>query len=151
MLFDKDVILFDKEATDNKDALGILADSLYKAGCVNKEFKPAILERESNFPTALNTETIGVAIPHTDADKVIEPQIGFIRLKNPVHFLQMGDNSDVQVKLIFMLALKKSDDQLKMLQTLMGLFQNKETLTQLETINDKNEFLKIMKNVGIIK
>lgn len=151
MLFDQNVILFDKEASDKQEALSILADSLYKAGSVTEKFKPAILKRESNFPTALKTETIGVAIPHTDADKVITPQIGFMRLKTPVKSLQMGDNSEVQVKLIFMLALKKSDDQLKMLQTLMGLFQDKETLAKLETINDKDEFIKIMENVGIIK
>jgi PTS system galactitol-specific IIA component len=151
MLFDRDIILFDKEAATNKEALSILADSLREAGCVSDAFKSAILERESNFPTALQTETIGVAIPHTDADKVIIPQIGFMRLKHSVKFLQMGDNSDVQVKLIFMLALKKSDDQLKMLQTLMGLFQDKDTLTRLETVTDKNEFIKIMTQTGIIE
>ena len=97
------------------------------------------------------TQTIGVAIPHTDPDKVIEPQIGFMSLKHPVTFHQMGDNAEIQVKLIFMLALKKSDDQLSMLQKLMALFQNQEAMDALQKIEQKNDFLDLMKKNEIIE
>ena len=131
-MFDKEVILFNQDASDNVSTLTQLADSMYAKGVVTSEYRDALLKREASFPTGLMTQTIGVAIPHTDPDKVIEPQIGFMSLKYPLTFHQMGDNAEIQVKLIFMLALKKSDDQLSMLQKLMVLFQNQEAMDALQ-------------------
>ena len=93
MLFDKEVILFNQDASDNVSALTRLADSMYAKGVVTSEYRDALLKREESFSTGLMTQTIGVAIPHTDPDKVIEPQIGFMSLKHPVTFHQMGDNA----------------------------------------------------------
>ena len=151
MLFDKEVILFNQDASDNVSALTRLADSMYAKGVVTGEYRDALLKREESFPTGLMTQTIGVAIPHTDPDKVIKPQIGFMSLKHPVTFHQMGDNAEIQVKLIFMLALKKSDDQLSMLQKLMALFQNQEAMDALQKIDQKNDFLDLMKKNEIIE
>lgn len=151
MLFDKKVIYFDQDASSNTEALAKLANRLHAAGVVNDQYKDAILKREANFPTGLMTKTIGVAIPHCDADKVIQPQIGFMRLKKPVTFHQMGDNSEIQVRVIFMLALKKSDDQLTMLQKLMALFQNEDAMAQVQQVTSVNDFITVMKNNEIIK
>ena len=151
MLFDKEVILFNQDASDNVSALTRLADSMYAKGVVTSEYRDALLKREESFLTGLMTQTIGVAIPHTDPDKVIEPQIGFMSLKHPVTFHQMGDNAEIQVKLIFMLALKKSDDQLSMLQKLMALFQNQEAMDALQSVDQKKDFLALMKKNGIIE
>lgn len=151
MLFDKEVILFNQDASDNVSALTQLADTMHTKGVVTDEYKDALLKREESFPTGLMTQTIGVAIPHTDPDKVIEPQIGFMSLKHPVTFHQMGDNAEIQVKLIFMLALKKSDDQLSMLQKLMALFQNQEAMDALQSVDQKKDFLALMKKNGIIE
>lgn len=151
MLFDKGVILFNASATDQTEALTKLASRLRQVEVVTDQFKNAILKREQNFPTGLQTATIGVAIPHTDADKVLVPQIGFMQLAKPVIFHQMGDNDEISVHMIFMLALKQADDQLKMLQTLMGLFQNEKAIEQLQTMSSKTDFIKLMKKIGIEK
>ena len=151
MLFDKKVVFFDQSASSNTDALTKLANHLYDAGVVTDEDKDAILKREASFPTGLMTQTIGVAIPHCDPDKVIEPQIGFMRLKEPVTFHQMGDNAEIQVKVLFMLALKKSDDQLTMLQKLMALFQNEEAMTAVQNVSTIDDFISLMKENGIIE
>lgn len=150
MLFDKRVILLDWKASTCGEALATLANKLYKAGVVTDEYQVAILERESKFPTGLMTKTYGVAIPHCYPDKVITPQIGFMRLAQPVKFRQMGDNAEVEVRIVFMLALKKSDDQLKMLQTLMALFQNQELMDRLQMISSTADFVKIMQEAKII-
>lgn len=50
-----------------------------------------------------------------------------------------------------MLALKKSDDQLSMLQKLMALFQNQEAMDALQKIDQKNDFLDLMKKNEIIE
>lgn len=151
MLFSKKVVFFDQDASSNVDALTQLANHLHDAGVVNDEYKDAILKREASFPTGLMTQTIGVAIPHCDPDKVIEPQIGFMRLKEPVTFHQMGDNTEIQVKVLFMLALKKSDDQLTMLQKLMALFQNKAAMAAVQNVSSVKDFISLMKENGIVK
>ena len=149
MLFNKQIILFDELVETRQEAESLLADQFMLEGVGTEQFGESILKREAEFPTGLNTETVGIAIPHTDSDKVLIPQIGFMRLKTPVTFKQMGDNSPVAVKLIFMLALRKSEDQLKMLQTLMALFQDSQKVDRLLRISDKQEFLKIMNAIGI--
>lgn len=150
MLFDKKVILFDQNPSTKNEALTELANNLCKVGVVTKEYTPAILKRESNFPTGLMTQTIGVAIPHCDPDKVIAPQIGFMSLKEPLTFHQMGDNAKIPVHIIFMLALKQSNSQLTMLQKLMALFQNQKVMSTLRNINSTDEFISVMKKNGII-
>ena len=144
-------MLFDQDASSNTDALTQLANHLHDAGVVTSEYKDAILKREASFPTGLMTQTIGVAIPHCDPDKVVEPQIGFMRLKEPVTFHQMGDNAEIQVKVLFMLALKKSDDQLTMLQKLMALFQNQEAMDAVQKVTSVDEFIDLMKQNEIVK
>ncbi len=149
MLFDKQLIFFDAEVANQTKVLSSLADQLIASGVVKPEFKAGVLQREAEFPTGLKTEVGGVAIPHTDADKVNRAQVAFMRLKTPVIFHQMGDNAEIPVKLIFMLALKNAKDQPKMLATLMGLFRDPKALTQLETVTEAPDFLKIMKQNGI--
>ena len=150
MLFDEKIIVFDHSAQNSTQALSALADRLRDAGCVTDGFKAAILKRESQYPTGLQGVTAGVAIPHTDADKVIKPQIAFMRLRHPVRFLEIGDGAEVQVSLVFMLALKQSGDQLSMLQVLMDLFQNGPALNELQQVSTPAQFLRIMKDQGII-
>ena len=150
MLFDKQIILFDQEMANQERALTTLAQKLETAGLVTKDFSTAIIQREHQFPTGLLTQTMGVAIPHTDADKVIEPQIAFMRLKKPVIFHQMGDNQEIAVQMIFMLALKQGQDQLKMLQKLMALFQDASAMHHLITIRSSEELITLLQAAQII-
>lgn len=145
-LFSEQVILQQKDVKDKEDALTILAKELEKKGVVNSRFLPAILKREEEYPTGLALQgDLGVAIPHTDPDKVKKEQVGFISLKYPVKFKQMGDaDSEVKVSMIFILCLKSPDKQLDMLKNLMGMFTDVETMKQIKTSSTKNQFLKVI-------
>lgn len=148
MLSDK-IILLDESATDNQDALGKLANQLLKSGAVKESYKPALLKREIEFPTGLATDKIGIAMPHTDAEHVNYDQIAFMRLHQPVQFLQMGDGEKIQVKFIFMLALKEAHSQLDMLQTLIALIQDEAKIQQLLAATTEDEVIQILKDAGI--
>lgn len=125
MRLDGNLIMNNLQANTKEEVLKQLGKRLYEFGYVKKDFTKAILEREKRLPTGLPTKPYGIAIPHTDSDKVIQPKLAFASLKKPVTFLQMGNaKKDVEVKLIFMMALTDADDQLRMLQKLMGIFQN---------------------------
>jgi len=150
MFFDKNITFINLEASDRSDAIRKMALSLYEAKLVSATFEEGVLEREDTFPTGLAVGTLGVAIPHTDADKVITPQIAFASLKEPVKFRLMGNgNEEVDVSLIFMLALKKSEDQLTMLQRLMEIFQDQELLKDFAECKSQEGLEQLLNKVGL--
>ncbi|MCP0888030.1 PTS sugar transporter subunit IIA [Ligilactobacillus sp. WILCCON 0076] len=146
--FSEKALLFDQEANNKEEAIKKIAILLLNKKAVIEDFIPAILLREENYPTGLKlSRGVGVAIPHTDADKVIKNQIGFISLKNPVTFRQMGSETEtVKVNLIFVLCLKESHEQLEMLQQLMSLFNNEEYIESLLKCKNESEFLDAFKS-----
>ncbi|CAM3080558.1 PTS sugar transporter subunit IIA [Leuconostoc rapi] len=149
MLEDK-VIILDFQAQDKEEALTILANQLVVSGAVKTTYPTAILKREKNFPTGLSTDSVGFAIPHTDAEHVIRQQIGLLRLQQPVEFLQMGDGQAIKVKMIFMLALTKPHEQLEMLQKLMGIFQDKKIVSMLLQESDPQLIISTLNSAGIV-
>lgn len=149
MLFEQKIIILDEELPDATAALTCLADSLQAAGQVNDQFKAALLARERQFPTGLQTKTLGVALPHAAPEFVEHEQLGLLRLKRPVIFHQMGDNAEVAVQLVFMLALKEPQQQLAMLQALMQLFQNEAAVQKLMTLTDQNDIITLLASLGI--
>lgn len=149
MFFSKDVILLNQQAKSATDALTMLATELERADVVKETYLQGILKREASFPTGLNTPTGGVAIPHTDADKVNEPQIGFMQLNEPVKFKQMGDNANVEAQLIFMLAVNDPNKQLSMLQKLMRMFQSELIMNSLKEVASIKEFKQIIGKMEI--
>ena len=149
-MFEKKIALFHEEASTRDEALKKLADEFVKAGVVRDDFYEGILKREANFPTGLITDTIGVAIPHTDSEYIIENQLGFMSLKEPVEFRFMADpDQTVQVKLMIMMALQ-SHDQVDMLCKLMDIFSDPELLNKLSEVNDFESFKEAMKDTGLV-
>lgn len=113
----------------DKDVLGQMADVMFEEGYVNDGFHDAIIKREENFPTGLPTGEINVAIPHTDPDYVNKPAVCLGILEKPVKFNVMGmENEKVEVTILFMLAIKKKEEQLGLLQKLIATCQNQEML-----------------------
>ncbi|MFB1050010.1 PTS sugar transporter subunit IIA [Paraliobacillus sp. JSM ZJ581] len=152
MLFDKEIILLQKEKVyDKEEALEELAQCFKNEGLVTDEFISGVLNREKEFPTGLYVNDVGVAIPHTDSDKVRSSQIGFMSLKHPVDFQAMdGSEEIIPVQLIFMLGLKEAHEQLDILQKLMGLIQKKSVLDELLDCSNKADYLNIIKSEELI-
>ena len=147
VVFNKDLVILDVEVQDNLDALGLIADNFRRLGFVKASYKNAVIAREKVFATGLPTinENIGVAIPHTDIEHVHTAAISFTRLKEPVDFTVMGDESSkVSVKLVFMLALKEAHAQIEMLQSLMAIIQDEKALDFLATEENVNKICKFV-------
>lgn len=147
MRVEKELAIIEMEATTKEEALQLLGSQLIKKGYVKEGYVESILNREKAYPTGLPTEPFGVAIPHTDGDMVHQSTVAFASLKNPVKFLMMGtDDKLVDVQLIFMLALKSPDDQLEMLQKLMGLIQDPEMVSKLVHIKSVEDLNKLVED-----
>lgn len=143
--FTEALILTDVEAKTNMEVLDCLADNLCQQGMVKESYKQAIKDRENNFATGLPTSSVGVAIPHTDIEHVNQASISVGVLKNTVDFCIMGEeDSNVPVKLVFMLAMKEAHAQLELLQKLMQIFQDEEALTTLASAASKAKIKEIV-------
>ncbi|MFS0673966.1 PTS sugar transporter subunit IIA [Ornithinibacillus sp. 179-J 7C1 HS] len=135
-------LVFFLDVSSKDELFEIMFQKLYERGIVKTSYLKAITLREEEFPTGLATETLGVALPHTDPEHVNEEAICIGILKEPVPFRHMGmGNQEVNVQLVFMLALKKPENQLEVLQTVIGLIQNKDFLKALTNSDLKSEVI----------
>jgi len=131
---------------NKKEVLEELSKVMLEKGFVKKNYIDAIYEREKVFPTGLPTDDIGVAIPHTDYFYVEDTAIGIGILEKPVEFNVMGDlESTVDVEILFMLAIKDPDGQLKVLQNLIDLFQDGHTLQYIKNNENEEEVSEIVR------
>lgn len=138
-VIDKNVVAVELQAEDDKDVLRKLSKLLYDANYVKGSYAEAVQIREDVFPTGLPTGEYGVAIPHTDAEHVNSPMIAVATLKNPIKFRAM-DNPDnrIDIKIVFMLAMKDSKSQLTLLTNLMSVVQDQNMLKAIYDAKDKN-------------
>ncbi|MDT2704102.1 PTS sugar transporter subunit IIA [Enterococcus dongliensis] len=116
-------------------------------GWVREDFLERIKKREATFPTGIQLMSLGAAIPHTDAEYVLEEFVAVITLQEPVVFKSMEDNSkQVEAQIVFVLGLNQPHAQLEMLQSLMGLLQNESVLSKLLVATTENELISTIKN-----
>ncbi|WP_172369986.1 PTS sugar transporter subunit IIA [Sporosarcina jiandibaonis] len=145
LYFSESIILLDLEGSTKEDVLRAMAKNLVEKGLVKESFTEAIIAREQEYATGLPTMGVSVAIPHTDIEHVSKKTMSVAVLKEPVDFGVMGDPTEITpVKLVFMLAMDKTDSQLSLLTKLMQIFQDEAILLQLANENDKSEILNLL-------
>ena len=111
------------EVSDADAALLKIADAAVAEGFARPSFPAALVERERRFPTALPTIP-PVAIPHADAEHVIQPGFAIATLSKPVEFRVMGSDDDrVGVDIIIALLVTEPDKQVAILGSLIELVQ----------------------------
>ncbi|MFZ7134600.1 MAG: PTS sugar transporter subunit IIA [Eubacteriales bacterium] len=145
----ENLIFFDFEADDRTDLLSKLSNILKERGFVKDTFLEAVLERESKFPTGIPTVEVKIAIPHTDISHVNKPCITIAKLKKAIIFREMGSHAnEIEVELVFMLAVNAPKDQLKVLQKIIGMFCKPEILIALRDSTTPKEIIDIItKNI----
>lgn len=140
------LIFTDLEAKTYEDVMDQVGGAFIKEGYCKETYRNALKEREAEFPTGLDIDGIGVAIPHTDVSHVNKQGTAIAVLRNPVTFVQMGtDDEKTDVRLIFMLAVKEPSTQIDKLQRILAVIQDKETLKQLLEVKQKEEIVEIIK------
>ena len=143
---DKSVIVPDLEAETWEDVMKSLGQKLINEGYTKESYIDALLTREKDFPTGLDIEGLGVAIPHTDVSHVNKAGIAIGVLKKPVTFIQMGsDDEEIGVKLVFMLAVTDPNAHIDELQRIIEIIQDKDVLEKLFTVTDKDTIIEVIK------
>ncbi|MBQ9036774.1 MAG: PTS sugar transporter subunit IIA [Erysipelotrichaceae bacterium] len=142
-----ELMFLNYEASDKLALLEQMSDWLFEHGYVKEGFKHSIIEREKVYPTGLKLDSIQFAIPHTDADMVINPGVVFIQLKDRVEFTEMATfDSKVNAKVIFMLLLHKDGSQVELLQDIIARCTAEGFISSLEEAKSPEEVLAIIGN-----
>ncbi|HSF83887.1 MAG TPA: PTS sugar transporter subunit IIA [Anaerolineales bacterium] len=140
-------IMVGLKSRNAQSAIRQLGRTLVESDHVHPEFIEDVCKRERIFPTGLPTEPFATAIPHADPTHVLRSALSIGILASPVSFSQMGTDGSVQVqvRIIFLLAIKQREKQVGMLQELVGLIQNPFLLTQLVNADRPHSALEILK------
>lgn len=142
---DEDLIITDVNGNSDFEVLRELGRGLFKKGYVKESFIEAIIEREKIFPTGIENSKVNVAIPHTDAEHVLKPGLAIGVLRKDIRFKRMDDSEqDVIVQLVFVLALKNPEEQLKFLKELMLLIQDQDLMKKFCNCNSSKEVVKAL-------
>ncbi|MDB0438506.1 PTS sugar transporter subunit IIA [Clostridioides difficile] len=145
-----DLISLGLEANDYESIIRELGNKMYQKEHVKNTYVNAVLEREKTLPTGLNIGEMCVAIPHTDSQHVNESNVAVGILKNPVKFNSMIDPTDkLDVELVFLLAVKNPDSQVKLLKDLMSVFQNIKLLRDIKNASTKEEVAELLNFIEI--
>lgn len=116
-LMDKNLVLFDVEASTKEEVIGLLTDAMEKGGrLLNKEgYLADVLKREADSTTAVG---FSVAIPHAKSVHVKEPSLAFLRLHAPVQW-----NEDEKVQMVFQIGVPSPGQGDRHLEILAQLFR----------------------------
>ncbi|MBY2478359.1 PTS sugar transporter subunit IIA [Clostridioides difficile] len=140
-----DLISLGLESNDYESVIKELGNKMYQKKYVKNTYISAVLEREKILPTGLDIGEMCVAIPHTDSKHINESNIAVGILKKPVKFNSMIDPTDrLDVELVFLLAVKNPDSQVKLLKDLMSVFQNIKLLKSIKNASTKEEVAQLL-------
>jgi PTS system galactitol-specific IIA component len=146
-LLNVDHFLIGVKAVDAQDAIRKLTAALVRTGHVRPEFAEDVWTREQTFPTGLPTQPLPVAIPHADPTYVNESAVCFGALNSAVRFGQMGTDGSTKldIRLLFLLAIKEREKQVEMIQQLMTLLQTPSLLEGLSVVEKAPQALALIK------
>lgn len=144
-LIDTNFIHVGLTVPDQAGLFDAMAAALVSGGRVRSSFRKAIEDREAVFPTGLPVGC-GVAIPHTDAEHVIDDAISVATLESPVPFGEMAGEPGAQVgaRVIIMLALG-SGAQVEVLTRVVKAIQSNDFLDSLLRARDPAEVADLAK------
>ena len=141
------VTIIDEEGLTCEQVERRIAGILTEQGYAKDTYAQAIVDREANFPTALDMSGLNVAIPHCDVANVNKAAFCMAVLKRPVDWHKMDDPDDTcKVSVVVMLALTEAHAHLEMLQKVVALLQNQDLVAEIVSSDSAAEAYSLAKD-----
>jgi activator of the mannose operon, transcriptional antiterminator len=99
-IIDNRLIFYQENLNDKENCLNKMISAVEESGCVSKDFRKAIFEREDAGTTALDS---GVAMPHAPPYTVVESKLVIMTLKNNIKW------DDKKINVILMVCISEKD------------------------------------------
>lgn len=149
---DSRLVAMELEAGTMEEVMEMMGGRFIQLGYCKDSYIQALKDREVEFPTGIDIDGVGVAMPHTDISHVNLSGIGIATLKEPVTFIHMAtDDVQVPVKLVFMLAVDDPNRHLAEIQDILAIIQDKQTLEKILTAKKTEEVIEIIKKKENVK
>lgn len=133
-------------AQSTEDVFKSVGGALIQEGYAKASYVQALIDREAEFPTGLDVDGIGVAIPHTPVDHVNKSATAIAVLNDPITFVEMGTDDDkVQVRLVFMLCVVDPNQHIDELQRILSIIQDTKVLQALLGAQTPEQIVTIVK------
>ena len=143
-ILDRSVIIPQLKAANWKEAVSVLGEQLFKKGLVKEGFIDAVISREKEFPTGLNTP-IPIALPHTEFKYSKKESFAIATLKNTISFREMGNPENrIDAKIILMPVLVKNNEEKTVFYDLFKKCRDKNIATRLLSAKSKEEIKQIL-------
>lgn len=145
-LIRRELIIFNSGETTVEGIFKEASELLLEKGYVCETYMDALLERESEHPTALELENIRIAIPHADPKHVKKGGIMAVKLDKAATFHSMLDGRDVEVSHVFFLILTNGTSHLEALSGLMTMMQRREKVEQIKACESADELYQVLQD-----
>jgi PTS system galactitol-specific IIA component len=130
-----DLISVGARAEDARGAISLCSRMLERHGYVKPSFLDAVLLREESYPTGIPMPYVGLAIPHCDPSHVEFQGVSLAVLSEPVIFQSMEDPEEtIPVEFVFCLAVKRNDDNVKLLPKIIKIFAQRENVLEIKRL-----------------
>ncbi len=128
-----------------------VASILMEKHYVNDQFLNAIVKRESEFPTGLETsqfhqQGLNVAIPHVESEYCNANVLVFVLNENTLSWKEMVNRHDIDVNFFIFIISKDSSQHLNVLPKIIRLFKDSELHMQLLTVSDEEQLKEIVES-----
>lgn len=142
---DKELIFTQLKAKNDIEILKKLGRALWEKGYTAEGYCQAVVDRERQFPTGIETKGMGIAIPHASSEYVKKDQVAIAVLSEPVSFVRMDtEHAIAAVHIVFMLALTETERHLRYLERIVTLIQDEAVLQQLQQAKDAEAVIAII-------
>ncbi len=142
--FKEEFIRVEMESENAADVISTLGGLLLDEGYVKDTFIAAALDREKVYATGIQVGSTGIAIPHTDCIHVNKMAIAVGVLTTPVKFGIMGGDGEIDVDLVFLLALVACESQISLLQCFSEFFEKNEEIEIIRRAKNPKEVLEVL-------
>lgn len=140
------MVLTDLEAASADEVLEKVGDAVIRAGYAKESYVQALKDREKDYPTGLDVDGIGVAIPHTSVEHVLKSGVAIATLKEPVTFVQMvTDDETTGVEVVFMLAVTDPSGHIDELQQILAILQDTAVLQKLMNAENAQQLIELIR------
>lgn len=134
------------EVQSQAEVLEVLGNRFTELKYCKPGYVEALKEREAEYPTGIDIDGVGVAMPHTAGNYVNRAAVGIATLKNPVSFVHMAtEDTPVPVRVVVMLAVSRPELHLGKIKDLLAVIQDKSTLEKIVSAKTIEDFIDIIR------
>ena len=129
-----------------EEVIGVLCRRMEELEYIDSSYAKQVIQREKKFPTGLPTIPYSTAIPHGDSKGVKHTGVAVAILHNAVPFRAMDEpEKNLDVRLVFLLAVADPSKQIAMLQWVSEIVQNQGVIEELAAAETPHDGIEIIK------